>query len=260
MISGKERTLDLILLAWTGIGAVIFAALFIMWWPPGPTLGVAWSPERMFLQGIGAITIWIPLWLLGCNQYFKHKEWMAADEGEDYDPKKKYKIWTTRRVVSSAIMIAMTGACGVLPASVFDIAQFTLVFGATFFDPMVGALGMMFGNMLMRAPLGGSFNPFMIAGWMFTDAFSCAWVGYLYSRWVRFETDKRKRYLRLIMVILIHYNLTVACWNENWDIVPNPMPGLVYTLTIARVAFMTHCMTAGIAAFLCCEAGQKYKK
>ena len=116
-----HRALSVGLNAWLAIGYAYFIFVLMYTQPWGPNLGVAGSPQRLMWQASVSIVMVLPhaLWLM--KYWIDHQEWVAEANGEEYVSGKIYDVFTTKRIIISAIGMALFGASGAFWTPMLDV-------------------------------------------------------------------------------------------------------------------------------------------
>ena len=182
----NHRAISAGLNAWLAIGYVYFVGVLMYTQPWGPNLGVASSPQRLMWQASVSIVMVLPhaLWLM--KYWIDHQEWVAEANGEEYEQGKIYDVFTTKRIIISAIGMALFGASGAFWTPMLDVPGLIWQFLAICYDPIVCWFGVTFGFALIRGPLfQGMWNPFQIIRVGICDAPMLMFVANIWWRYWR---------------------------------------------------------------------------
>lgn len=209
---GKAISLGLYI--WLAVGVVVSILAFIYYWPPGPTLGYPWSPHRILLADLGAVMVMLPIILILCKKYADNQKWLAEDMGLEYEPGKRYPLWTTRRLVGIAIGAALFGASGFLTLGYVDVPMLAASFCAILLGPIGAFLSLTIGWILIRYPLAmGIWDPTWWPLGAFLDGGIWTIAGYFYHRFIRGRKLKRKApmyILYTVVVVAVHMAVFVG--------------------------------------------------
>jgi len=145
---------------WIWGGLVVNFALLVFNAPWGPGLGIASSPQRDTWRAVGTFFGSLPVafWLM--TYWIDHQEWVAEANGEEYEVGKYYPVVTTKRIITSAIGMALFGVSGgFFWSPMLDVPGLAWQILAVAYDPVVCWFAVTFGFTFIRAPLQGQFNP-----------------------------------------------------------------------------------------------------
>ncbi len=223
------------ILGWFIAGLVAMGGLYLYFWPPGPAMGVAYSPQRWMLSSLWAFLIMLPLWAWGYHYYIGHQQWLAEDMGLPYEEGKRYPIWTTRRVAACALGIALFGASGAVPASAFDLPQFVASFLTVLYGPIEGMIGVGLGFALIRGPIFvGRLDPFYLSAVCLGDGMIYAVMGNVYRKYIHYRPTTY-RYLGVVLYYISQLPLHRGWWMLTFGSTTRPweafVPYVMYNLT-----------------------------
>lgn len=229
-----HKLISYALAALAAVGGIVYFYLYFLYWPPGPGLGVAWSPLRLNFMAVQQVLVWIPLSVLIFHLYVGHQEWVAEDAGMPYEPGKHYPIWTTERIIRFAIAGAMAGIGGaVIPVGIFDLTTFTYLFVGVLYSPIETLGGTTLGTMFFREIMRGTWSPLrdlqLFGG---GDTFQFCSVLMLYRYFIR-PLPYKKRLMLVPVYAAIQIIVFGGYWHTAFASVVFPMPaGLVWSLTV----------------------------
>jgi len=208
------RAISLGLYGWLIIGIIVSAIAFVYYWPPGPGLGFPWSPYRVLMADVGAVMVLLPLILVLCKKYTDNQKWLAEDSGAEYEPGKRYPVWTTRRLVGLAIGAAFFGATGFVTIPYVDLPMIAASFCAILLGPLGAFLSLTVGWILIRFPFAmGIWDPTWWPLGAFLDGGIWAINGYFYHRFIRGREVTRKApmyALYTVVAVAVHIAVFVG--------------------------------------------------
>ena len=216
----NHRGISVALNAWIIIGELYYIAVMFYTHPWTPDLGVAGSPMRQIVSFTVMLVQVLPVafWLM--KYWIDHQEWVAEANGEDYVPGRYYPVFTTKRIITSAIGMAMFGSSGAFWSPVLDVPGLIWQFLAIAYDPVVCWFAVSFGFLLIRGPLfAGIWSPFTLTNVAVQDAPMLLFVANIWWRYWRPRYLKGQMSLFLVAVeytilgLFIHW--PTGGWNAN---------------------------------------------
>jgi hypothetical protein len=168
--SGSSRIISLGLLGWLVAGVIVYLVVTLIVDPFGPTMGVAFSPERIGYMYLQTFAVWVPLSAFLMYRFSRHPEWIAP-VGK-YVPGRSYKVWSSWTLAAIAITAALYAGTGFISGVTnVDLPALVTAFMAAYFGPIVALPGIVVGAFI-RFALGGMpwLAPPTVVAFAFTDA------------------------------------------------------------------------------------------
>jgi len=176
-------------------------------WPPA--LG------RQALFTLWVFTFYLPFMYLMYRIYISHQQWLVP-RNEVYDPKKTYKVWTTRRVIEGAVAAGFYLAASMIKVPVFQQLDFMFVAGgftAVYWGGPVTFVMSMVGGTL-RSIAGGFADYYDLIGNMMVDGMYWMLLAVFWRRFV--EDAKGKKH---VLGIIAAIAMVQIIFFINWFVV-----------------------------------------
>jgi hypothetical protein len=229
----NHKTIGYLLYAYIILGWIGYWYLYFTLEPWGPTLGVVDSPERLFWGcGVVMALIALPVQLWELWYFVDHPEWIARANMEEYVPGTRPKVWTRRRIITSAMGMALFGGSGAFYSPVLDVPGIIWQFLAVAYDPIVCWFAVAFGFLLIRGPLfAGMWNPFMLFGIWALDVAILNLNGLMWWRWWKpsYRKGKMNAFTLAILWTIIGMLVHAPAFYFTWSRFRTPEPALTAT-------------------------------
>lgn len=214
------RAITILLLAWLAAGTVAYYYLLLTFKPWTGALGVAGSAQRVFFMGFGCYLYWLPIPLLCMHLYVQHQEWLAEDMGQRYEEGKYYPVFTTKRLITMALAMALFGASGAI--RVIDIPGIVMSFVNVLYGPIEAFLALGFGYFFIRGPIFlGQFDFFQLSRNLIYDGGHACLSAFMFRKWLRTRLQTQKLSIPVVYVIygllreyyhMLAYDITTRVW------------------------------------------------
>ena len=201
-------------------GLIVSIAAWIYTNPlsPDSMLGMpGWPPSlgRHALFYVWAFTFFLPVMYAMYLYYNQHNAWLCP-RAEIYDSNKKYKIWTTRRVVEAAVASGFYLAASMIKLPMFqqlDLMYLAGGFTAVFWGGPVTFV-MAFVGGVLRSVVGGFANAYDLVGNTIVDGFYWMILAVFWRKYV--EDAKPARHILGIIVAII---MVQVLFFINWFVI-----------------------------------------
>ncbi|MEM2514880.1 MAG: hypothetical protein QXR45_08700 [Candidatus Bathyarchaeia archaeon] len=180
---------------WWIVGIITIAACYAIFQPWGPKLGMAESPERIYLYYVYVLGHEVPASLVCLYYWSKHQEWLAPPGR--YISTKKYKMINPWVLTGGAVMAALYGVFALVgsavpvPGGTLDLAATATAVMMTYFGAVTSGIAVLLGaiiRFLLTGRLPGL--PLMWPAFALADSYRWITNSYVYWRLVRVKREK----------------------------------------------------------------------